>query len=147
MLHQIITYELSQGNTLNISVGTDSQQWGDRLTFATVILVTKEGRGARGIYTQWHLPEMEIFPKILQETQASILCAWGIQGITDAFNLPIQIHLDINPKEGEKSHVAMKECLGYVLGMGYIGVLKPNASTTRAADHLLKSGGFKIYEN
>lgn len=141
-LTKIIVDDLAKGQPLTISVGTDSQQWGDRLTFATAIIVSREGRGSRGLYTTWHTQEMHLFPKLMHETQASILCAWGIQSITDAYDLPIEVHLDINPNKEAKSSIAMHECLGYVLGMGYKGILKPDASTTRCADHLLKTGAY-----
>ncbi len=139
-LKSILLQDIASGYPIKVSVGTDSQQWGDTLKFATAIIVHKEGRGSRGLYTKWQTGELSLYQKLLLETQSSIYCAWGIGTLVNSLGLEVEIHLDINPKDTEKSYVAMKECLGYVFGMGYVSILKPDATTTRCADHLLKTG-------
>jgi predicted RNase H-related nuclease YkuK (DUF458 family) len=58
-----------------------------------------------------------------------------------------QIHLDLNNSPNHKSNVAMKEALGYIRGLGFDAVIKPDAfAATHAADHAVRSKPLKASE-
>ena len=51
-------------------------------------------------------------------------------------DLPVQIHIDINPLEEHNSSIVLKEALGYIKGMtGMDGIVKPDAfAASHASD-------------
>ena len=50
-----------------------------------------------------------------------------------------EIHIDVNPDPKHKSNLAVKEALGYVTGMGFVGRIKPTAPiASTAADYFGK---------
>ncbi len=56
--------------------------------------------------------------------------------LAEVVDLPIEVHLDINPNEMHKSNVALSEAVGYIKGMcNVVPMVKPRAfAASNAAD-------------
>jgi predicted RNase H-related nuclease YkuK (DUF458 family) len=44
-----------------------------------------------------------------------------------AFNVDMEVHADINTNPNFKSNDALKEAMGYIMGMGFVFKAKPHA--------------------
>jgi len=78
-------------------------------------------------------------PRMMREAQEAIEVGVKIREVLDADNDPrsVVIHMDINPDESHKSSVAVKEALGWAIGMGFEAHVKPDAwAATHCADRL-----------
>lgn len=74
--------------------------------------------------------------RMMREAQAAIDVGLEIRDFI-GHNNPrhIQIHLDINPCEEHASSVAVKEALGWAVGLGFDAKVKPDSwASTHAAD-------------
>lgn len=164
-LEKLIKKELEQGINIKVAVGTDSQKRGRGYKFATVILVMMErslgfdkdgteiikGNGGMVIYKKfWEEMkastrakkhrEIEVLnQRMLLEVSKSIEVAYEIQPLMDALGVKMEIHADINPNpERGLSNMALKEAIGYIMGMGYEFKIKPfSYAATTAADKLI----------
>jgi predicted RNase H-related nuclease YkuK (DUF458 family) len=45
----------------------------------------------------------------------------------DLYEIPLEIHADINPSTKYESNKALTEAVGYILGMGYNFKIKPES--------------------
>jgi predicted RNase H-related nuclease YkuK (DUF458 family) len=125
---QSIQTELINGNNLRICIGTDSQVKGNCIEFATVIVFIRKGNGGfMFIRKETVMQQMNIKERMMQEVNRSIEVAYGINPVLDAFNINVEIHVDINTSEAFKSNTALKEASGYVSGMGFHFKAKPQA--------------------
>jgi uncharacterized protein len=151
-LEDLIKTEKAMGRELRVAVGTDSQRNGRNYKFATVILfVIKEnlgggvwvGRGGKMVYADYsmsvHSKRKEgVNERMLQEVSKSIEVAYEIAPLMDKYGIKMEVHADINPDPRWESNKALKEAVGYILGMGYEFKLKPNSiASTYCADHLI----------
>ena len=51
----------------------------------------------------------------------------------------MEVHLDINSSPAHKSHIAVKEALGWCMGLGLDAKVKPDAwAASHAADHCVR---------
>lgn len=76
--------------------------------------------------------------RMLHEVNFAIEIAQDVAEVVG--NRKFEIHLDVNPDPKHKSNVAVKEALGYVQGMGFIGKIKPHAPiASTAADFFGKA--------
>ncbi len=142
-LTRIFDEEMAKGFKLKVCVGTDSQRSGKGFKFATVVLVIVEGNGGMIIgatYLDDTLPRGKkgINQRMLKEVAKSIEVAYEINDLLELYEIPLEIHADINPDpEKGESNVALNEAIGYILGMGYGFKVKPAAwAASTAADKL-----------
>lgn len=117
-----------QGNKLKVCIGTDSQIKGAITEFATAIVFIREGKGGFIFHNAYQTERtMSIKERMIQEVSDSIQVAYNICPLLDEFNIELEVHADINTDPQFKSNVALKEAMGYILGMGYTFKAKPDA--------------------
>jgi predicted RNase H-related nuclease YkuK (DUF458 family) len=152
-LEKLIEAELAKGYILNISVGTDSQRYGRKgnYKFATVILITTAedlgggvvvGRGGMIISTTYYnqfkakgSDKELVNERMVYEVGKSVEVAYEIAPLLDLYEIPLEIHADINPDPMHDSNKALQHAIGYILGMGYSFKIKPDAyAASSAAD-------------
>jgi predicted RNase H-related nuclease YkuK (DUF458 family) len=141
-LERIFEEEKAKGFDLKVSVGTDSQKGGGlgSYKFATVILITTTedlggvtvGRGgmivAATYYNVFKQRAKELVnERMVYEVSKSVEVAYGIAPLLDLYEIPMEIHADINPDPAHDSNKALQEAVGYILGMGYSFKVKPSA--------------------
>ena len=64
---------------------------------------------------------------MIQEVSDSVQVAYSICPIIDEFKIDLEVHADINTNPQFRSNAALKEAMGYILGMGYVFKAKPDA--------------------
>jgi len=74
--------------------------------------------------------------RMVFEVGKSVEVAYEIAPLLDLYEIPLEIHADINPDPRHESNKALQQAIGYILGMGYSFKVKPDAWTASyAADH------------
>lgn len=125
---------------LKVCIGTDSQVKGEIVEFATAIVFLREGKGGF-IYLNNYKTNMTygIKERMIKEVSDSIEVAYTLCPLFDKYNVEMEVHADINSDPQFKSHVAFKEAMGYILGMGYTFRAKPDAfASTYCANKVVK---------
>lgn len=125
---QILAREAEMGYELKACIGTDSQVKGKRIDFATVIVFIRKGKGGfMYIHNETVLQKMTIKQRMLTEVHKSIEVAYKLCNIFSRFGVEMEVHADINTSPNFKSNDALKEAMGYIMGMGFAFRAKPNA--------------------
>ena len=70
---------------------------------------------------------ISIKERMLIEVSKSIEVAYKICPVLEKYSIGLEVHADINTDPQFKSHPALKEAMGYILGMGYAFEAKPDA--------------------
>jgi hypothetical protein len=123
-----ILKELSEGNDIRICIGTDSQMHGTKAEFATAIVFIRNKRGGFFFVNKEQLRwEQGIRMRMLEEVTRSVTTAYGLCELFDRYDIPMEVHADINTDPQFMSNVALKEAMGYILGMGFQFKAKPDA--------------------
>ena len=65
--------------------------------------------------------------RMLKEVTMSVEVAYAICNILEAYNVELEVHADINTDPKFQSNVALKDAMGYILGMGFVFKAKPDA--------------------
>lgn len=123
-----ILTSIANKNPIKVCIGSDSQVKGTKLDMATAIVFLREGRGGFMFVkksTTKHTMGMK--ERLLKEVADSIEIAYRICPLLERYNVPLEVHADINTDPTFESNVALKEAMGYILGMGYTFKAKPNA--------------------
>jgi predicted RNase H-related nuclease YkuK (DUF458 family) len=130
---------LEAGHKLRICIGTDSQVRGKNITFATVIVFLREGKGGfMFINSETVVSEMKIRERMITEVAKSVTTAYELAEILTKYDIPLEVHVDINTDTTFKSNVALKEAMGYIKGMGYEFKAKPFAfASSSCADKVV----------
>lgn len=128
ILRTAIEREQAAGHRLKVCVGTDSQVYRDQVEYATVIVVLREGRGGF-MFIRNNTEEFKpsIKERMLHEVSQSIEVAYGICELLDEKRVDLEVHADINTDPQFKSNPALKEAMGYIIGMGFVFKAKPEA--------------------
>lgn len=72
---------------------------------------------------------------MLNEVNKSVEIAYAICSILETYDVEMEVHADINTDPDFKSNVALKDAMGYILGMGYVFKAKPFAfASSNCAD-------------
>jgi predicted RNase H-related nuclease YkuK (DUF458 family) len=127
-VQQVIEAASMLQHKLKICIGTDSQVKGDITEFGTVIVFLREHSGGfmfannEKVAQQYHIKE-----RMLLEVSKSIEIAYEICDILTAYGIDMEVHADINTNPQFKSNDALKDAMGYILGMGFSFKAKPDA--------------------
>ena len=125
---QTIINESAKGVKLKVCIGTDSQVKGSETEFATVIVFLREHNGGfmfinnERVKQKFHLKE-----RMLLEVAKSIEIAYELCYLFIEHHIEMEVHADINTNPNFKSNDALKEAMGYILGMGFAFKAKPEA--------------------
>ncbi len=123
-----IKKEVAKGIKLKVCIGTDSQVKGDDTEFATVIVFLREHNGGfMYIHNEKTKQKFHIKERMLLEVAKSIDVAYELCDLFILYNVEMEVHADINTNPGFKSNDALKEAMGYILGMGFAFKAKPEA--------------------
>jgi uncharacterized protein len=123
-----IRKEAEKGNKLKVCIGTDSQVKGRETEFATVIVFLREGHGGfMFIHNDKTEQSYTIKERMLVEVAKSIEVAYELCNLFTLYNVDMEVHADINTNPGFKSNDALREAMGYILGMGFAFKAKPDA--------------------
>ena len=139
LVKESIIREQSAGHTLKVCVGSDSQAYKEHIAYATVVVVLREGKGGfMFIRNLKGSTKIGIKERMLKEVAMSIEVAYAICNILEAHNVGLEVHADINTDPKFQSNVALKEAMGYILGMGFVFKAKPHAfASSSCADMMV----------
>ncbi len=123
-----IQKETEAGNKLKVCIGTDSQVKGSDTEFATVIVFLREGRGGFMFIQNDKTKQVySIKERMLVEVARSIEIAYELCDLFTVYDVDMEVHADINTNPNFKSNEALREAMGYILGMGFAFKAKPEA--------------------
>ena len=124
----VLSRETALGNELKVCIGTDSQVKGRQTEFATVIVFVRKGKGGfMYIHNETSTLRMSIRERMLLEVAKSIDTAYSLCNLFSRFGVDMEVHADINTNPSFKSNDALKEAMGYIMGMGFAFRAKPDA--------------------
>jgi uncharacterized protein len=124
----VIKRETDAGYKLKVCIGTDSQVKGSETEFATVIVFLREGHGGfMFIHNDKTRQQYSIKERMLVEVAKSIEIAYELCNLFTLYNVDMEVHADIHTNPNFKSNDALKEAMGYILGMGFAFKAKPEA--------------------
>lgn len=127
-IRQIIEAETMQQHQLKVCIGTDSQVKGRHIDFATVVVFVRKGKGGfMFIHNETISRKMAIKERILYEVSKSIDVAFRLSQLFIEFDIDMEVHADINTNPNFKSNTALKEAMGFIMGMGFAFKAKPQA--------------------
>ena len=125
---KVLMREREAGNELKVCIGTDSQVKGRSTAFATVIVFIRKGKGGfMYIHNETTRQKMTIKQRMLTEVGKSIEAAYALCNIFSRYSVAMEVHADINTNPAFKSNDALKEAMGYIMGMGFAFKAKPDA--------------------
>ncbi len=123
-----IQRETEKGYKLKVCIGTDSQVKGSETEFATVIVFLREGQGGfMFIHNDKTRQQYSIKERMLVEVSKSIEIAYELCPLFNLYDVDMEVHADINTNPNFKSNDALREAMGYILGMGFAFKAKPEA--------------------
>jgi predicted RNase H-related nuclease YkuK (DUF458 family) len=123
-----IKRETAKGYRLKVCIGTDSQVKGQETEFATVIVFLREGHGGfMFIHNEKTRQQYTIKERMLTEVAKSIEIAYELCNLFTVYDVDMEVHADINTNPQFKSNDALREAMGYILGMGFAFKAKPEA--------------------
>jgi len=124
----VLMRERETGHEMKVCIGTDSQVKGKETEFATVIVFIRKGKGGfMYIHNEITKQRMSIKQRMLMEVGKSIEVAYALCNIFSRFSVDMEVHADINTNPNFKSNDALKEAMGYIVGMGFAFKAKPEA--------------------
>jgi len=127
-VRSVIVREKELGHELKVCIGTDSQVKSKETEFATVIVFIRKGKGGfMYIRNETTTKKMSIKQRMLEEVSRSIDIAYQLCHLFTIYNVDMELHADINTNPNFKSNDALKEAMGYILGMGFVFRAKPHA--------------------
>lgn len=125
---EVIAAERAMGHELKVCIGTDSQVKGKETEFATVIVFIRKGKGGfMYIHNETTMQKMSIKERMLLEVARSIEVAYPLCNIFSRYSVDMEVHADINTSPSFKSNDALKDAMGYIMGMGFVFKAKPDA--------------------
>lgn len=124
----VLMREREAGHEVKVCIGTDSQVKSKETEFATVIVFIRKGKGGfMYIHNETTRQRMSIKQRMLMEVQKSIEVAYALCNVFSRFGVDMELHADINTNPNFKSNDALKEAMGYIVGMGFAFKAKPEA--------------------
>ncbi len=127
-VRMVLVREKELGHQMKVCIGTDSQVKGKETEFATVIVFIRKGKGGfMYIQNDFSRKKMSIKERMLEEVSKSVEIAFQLCRIFTLYNVDMELHADINTNPNFKSYDALKDAMGYILGMGFAFKSKPEA--------------------
>ena len=127
-VRQMLMREKESGYDLKVCIGTDSQVKGKETEFATVIVFLREGHGGfMFIHNEKTRKQFSIKERMLVEVAKSIEIAYELCDLFTLYDVDMEVHADINTNPHFKSNDALREAMGYIMGMGFAFKAKPEA--------------------
>ena len=127
-VEEAIIRETEAGYKLKVCIGTDSQVRSMETDFATVIVFLREKHGGFMFISNDHTTQpYTIKERMLVEVAKSIEIAYELCDLFNKYDVDMEVHADINTNPQFKSNEALREAMGYILGMGYAFKAKPDA--------------------
>ncbi len=138
-VEKTIREETEKGHRLKVCIGTDSQVRGNVTEFATVIVFLREKKGGfMFISNDKTTNTMSLKERMIAEVAKSIEIAYILCDLLDAYDVELEVHADINTDPHFQSNTALKEAMGYILGMGFVFKAKPDAfASSSCADKVV----------
>ncbi len=127
-VEEAIIRETNAGFKLKVCIGTDSQVRATETEFATVIVFLREKHGGFMFISNDKTKQpYSIKERMLVEVAKSIEIAYELCDLFNKYDVDMEVHADINTNPQFKSNEALREAMGYILGMGYAFKAKPDA--------------------
>lgn len=138
-VEEAIKKEVENGVHLKVCIGTDSQVKGEDTEFATVIVFLREHNGGfMYIHNERTQVKYSIKERMLVEVAKSIEIAYELCSLFVDYDVDMEVHADINTNPQFKSNDALREAMGYILGMGFAFKAKPEAfASSSCADKVV----------
>lgn len=125
--------EKEAGYRLKVCIGSDSQVRGGVIQFATVIVFLREKKGGFMFISSDRMTKrMSLKERMITEVAKSVEIAYALCDLLDKYNVGLEVHADINTDPNFQSNIALKEAMGYILGMGFEFKAKPDAFASSA---------------
>lgn len=127
-VEETIKREIDAGHRLKVCIGSDSQVRGNIVEFATVIVFLREKKGGfMFIQNSRMAKRMSLRERMITEVSKSVEIAYALCDLLDRYDIALEVHADINTDPHFQSNAALKEAMGYILGMGFVFKAKPDA--------------------
>ena len=82
--------------------------------------------------------KMGIRERMITEVAHSVEVAYSLCDLLDQYDVGLEVHADINTDPHFKSNTALREAMGYILGMGFVFKAKPDAfASSTCADKVV----------
>lgn len=139
VVEKTIIRETNLGHSLKVCIGTDSQVKGAITEYATVIVFLREKKGGFMYISNYKSDRsMSIRERMITEVAKSVEVAYELCDLLDKYNVELEVHADINTDPHFQSNIALKEAMGYILGMGFVFKAKPDAfASSSCADKVV----------
>ena len=123
-----IEEETAKNNKLKVYIGTDSQVKQSVTEFATVIVFLREKNGGfMFIHNEKTNQSLHIKERMLLEVSKSVEIAYSLCDLFIEHDVEMEVHADINTNSQFKSNEALKDAMGYIMGMGFAFKAKPDS--------------------
>ena len=123
-----IIREKELGHKLKICIGSDSQVRGGVIEYATVIVFLREKKGGFMFIQNTRVQaKVSLRERMITEVAKSVEVAYALCDLLDEHDVALEVHADINTDPHFQSNTALKEAMGYILGMGFVLKAKPDA--------------------
>ena len=123
-----IEAEIANNNKLKVYIGTDSQVKQSVTEFSTVIVFLREKSGGfMFMHNEKSNQQFHIKERMLLEVSKSIEIAYELCDLFIEYDIEMEVHADINTNAQFKSNDALKDAMGYIMGMGFAFKAKPDA--------------------
>jgi hypothetical protein len=127
-VRKTIESEIENNNKLKVYIGTDSQVKQNITEFATVIVFLREKNGGfMFMHNEKVTQTFHIKERMLLEVSKSIEIAYELCDLFIEYEIEMEVHADINTNAQFKSNDALKDAMGYIMGMGFAFKAKPDA--------------------
>ncbi len=127
-VRSVLARETALGHQLKVCIGTDSQVRAGSTAFATVIVFIRQGKGGfMYVLSDNSRQTMSVKERMLTEVGKSIEVAYQLCGLFTSYSIDMEVHADINTNPNFKSNHALKDAMGYIMGMGFAFRAKPYA--------------------
>lgn len=127
------------GHRLKVCIGTDSQVRGGVVEFASVIVFLREKKGGFMYIANYRVDKkMGLKERMILEVARSVEVAYSLCDLLDKYKVELEVHADINTDPAFESNTALKDAMGYILGMGFVFKAKPDAfASSSCADKVV----------
>ena len=92
-----------------------------------IVFIRKGKGGFMYIHNEITQQKMSIKQRMLTEVAKSIEVAYALCNIFSRYSVDMEVHADINTNPNFKGNDALKEAMGYIMGMGFVFKAKPDA--------------------